>query len=322
MFIFLTQKVSEIAQHISTTMQGMEHASESLAAHTAESTNTFDVGTTIAHHLNDAQLWKLYLFGIDMSITKRVVMMWIASFLLIVLFVSLARIISKNKFSKPGRFQGFWEVLINFVRNDVAYQSMGKTSKYYEPFLLTLFFFILFGNLLGLIPSLGEIAQVIGGLMGLVSNAPHGHETPLLVKLWPGITFTGDINVTGTLAVISFLVIQLAGFVHQGPLYIRNIVPKGIPLPLWPIMWPVELLGQFTKPFALAIRLLANMTGGHIIILVFLGFIFQFHTYFIAPVSVLAAMAIYLLEIFVAFLQAYIFVFLTALFVAGAQHRH
>jgi F0F1-type ATP synthase membrane subunit a len=91
-------------------------------------------------------------------------------------------------------------------------------------------------------------------------------------KLWPGITATGDIAVTATLAIFTFLVILISGFAYQGAMFIRNIVPGGIPLLLWPIMWPIEFIGLFTKPFALAIRLLANMTAGHMIILVLLGF--------------------------------------------------
>lgn len=110
--------------------------------------------------------------------------------------------------------------------------------------------------------------------------------------------------------------------VSSAVLFIRNIVPDGIPLLLWPIMWPIEFIGLFTKPFALAIRLLANMTAGHMIILVLLGFIFQFQSYLVAPVSIAGSIAIYLLEIFVAFLQAYIFTFLTSLFISQVQHRH
>lgn len=321
MWNFLTQNISQVVQgaveHVPQVTQEVTKASHGQEEH------AFNIGEVIVHHLADAPLWTIYLFGIDMSITKRVVMMWIASAFLMVVFIGLARTIAKNKFAKPGRWQGFWEVLINFVRNDISHSAMGHHSRYYDPFLLTMFFFILFGNLLGLVPSLGELAQLVGETTGLVAAvAPQSYEIPFLVKLWPGITFTGDIGVTATLAVISFLVIQIAGFAHQGPQYTKNIVPAGIPLALWPIMWPIEFVGQFTKPFALAIRLLANMTAGHMILLVLLGFIFQFQSYGVIPVSILASLAIYFLEIFVGFLQAYIFVFLTALFVAGAQHRH
>jgi len=284
----------------------------------------FDMGAMIAHHLSDAPLWKLEAYGYDISITKRVVMMWITSLLLLLIFIPIARKIKKSPYKKPNRLQGFFEVLIQFVRKDISQSSMGHHSKHYEPYLLTVFFFVLAGNLLGLFPSLGEIAQTVGEVTGLL-HAPHSHDsllTPMLMKLWPGGAFTGDIAVTATMASLTLLMILIAGFAHQGVGYIKNIVPKGIAAPLWLIMWPIELIGHLTKPFALAIRLLANMTAGHLIILVLTGFIFQFQSYGVAAISVPAAMAIYFLELFVAFLQAYIFTFLTALFVAGAQHRH
>ncbi len=300
-------------------------AGDAAAAEHAAGSDAFSFAETIAHHLSDAPLWKLELAGYDISITKRVVMLFIAAALLILILVPAARRIAKDPYKKPSRFTGFIEVLVNFIRHDVAHASLGHHAHPYEPYLLTLFFFILISNLLGLIPSLGEIYMFILALTGLES----GHlahvgslELPLAEKLWPGITATGDIGVTATLAVFTFIVILISGFAYQGVLFIRNIVPDGIPLALWPIMWPIEFIGLFTKPFALAIRLLANMTAGHMIILVLLGFIFQFHSYLIAPVSIVGSVAIYLLEIFVAFLQAYIFTFLTSLFISQVQHRH
>ncbi|RME92247.1 MAG: ATP synthase F0 subunit A [Candidatus Hydrogenedentota bacterium] len=281
----------------------------------------FNLDEVVVHHLGDQPLWHLEIGGMDMSITKRVVMMWIASVLLLAIFIPLARKIAKNPYAKPSRWQSLLESLIQFVRFDVGKASMHLAHKSYDGFLLSLFFFILFCNLLGLIPPLGELVHIAGTLFGTTSSH-HGHELPLAVKLWPASTATGDIAVTGTLAVISFIAIQISGLIYQGIAYIKNIVPKGVPLPLWVIMWPIEVLGQFTKPFALAIRLLANMTAGHLIILVLMSFIFQFQSYLVAPASILGSTAIYMLEIFVAFLQAYIFVFLTALFIAGAQHRH
>lgn len=302
------------------------HATPELhnAAPAAAHGDAFNFAETIAHHLSDAPLWKLELAGFDISITKRVVMLFLAAGFLLLILIPPARRIAKNPYAKPSRFSGLVEVLVNFIRNDVAHASLGHHSHPYEPYLLTLFFFILISNLLGLIPSLGEIYVTIGQAIGFV-HAHGGHDSlqlPLAEKLWPGITATGDIGVTATLAVISLLVILISGFAYQGVLFIRNIVPAGIPLALWPIMWPIELIGIFTKPFALAIRLLANMTAGHMIILVLLGFIFQFQSYLIAPVSVAGAVAIYMLELFVAVLQAYIFTFLTALFISQVQHRH
>lgn len=303
---------------------GTHAAGDTAVAQHAADSDVFSFAETIAHHLSDAPLWKLELAGYDISITKRVMMLFIAAALLVLILVPVARRIAKDPYRRPSRFTGFIEVLVNFIRNDVAHANLGHHSHPYEPYLLTLFFFILISNLLGLIPSLGELYIAIGQALGLV-HAHGGHDSlqlPLAEKLWPGITATGDIGVTATLAIFSFLVILLSGFAYQGVLFIRNIVPAGIPLLLWPIMWPIEFIGLFTKPFALAIRLLANMTAGHMIILVLLGFIFQFQSYYIAPVSVAGAVAIYLLELFVAFLQAYIFTFLTSLFISQVQHRH
>jgi len=310
------------AVHAAPAAGGDAHAAP---AESAAHSDAFSFAETIAHHLSDAPLWKLELAGYDISITKRVVMLFLAAFLLVLILVPAARRIAKNPYAKPTRFTGFIEVLVNFIRNDVAHASLGHHAHPYEPYLLTLFFFILISNLLGLIPSLGELYVFAGQATGLM-HAHAGHadsfSLPIAEKLWPGITATGDIAVTATLAIFTFLVILISGFAYQGAMFIRNIVPGGIPLLLWPIMWPIEFIGLFTKPFALAIRLLANMTAGHMIILVLLGFIFQFQSYFIAPVSIAGAMAIYLLELFVAFLQAYIFTFLTALFISQVQHRH
>jgi len=318
MLTFLTKVLTPITEKAA-------HSGEVLdpgAAVHAEQAADLNMSELIAHHLGDAPLWHLELYGYDISITKRVVMMWIASFLLFAVFIPAARKISKNIYKKPSRFTGFIELIVDFVRVDISRESMGKLSKPYDPFLLTMFVFILFVNLLGLVPPLGELTVFVQSLFGADVHAGGHGEIPLPVKLWPGITSTGDIAVTGTLAIFSFIVIIASGFMHQGILFIRNIVPKGIPLAIWPVMWPIELLGLITKPFALAIRLLANMTAGHIIILVFLSFIFQFKSAGVIAASITGSAAIYVLELFVGVLQAYIFVLLTSLFISGAQHRH
>ena len=286
------------------------------------SSSGFDLSEVITHHLSDAVLWHLEWMGYDISITKRVVMMWLVTFFLLLIFVPVARKISKNPYKKPSRFQSLVEVLVSFVRNDICKASLGSHSRPYEPFLLNIFFFILFCNLIGLIPSIGEILQVSGETLGLLHHEVGGHTTPFLVKLWPGITSTGDISVTAPLSIFVLLVILITGFAFQGIAYIKNIVPAGVPAPIAFILWPIELIGLIIKPSALALRLLANMTAGHIIILILMSFIFQSKSYLVAPISVVASAAIYLLEIFVAFLQAYIFTFLASLFISEAQHRH
>jgi F-type H+-transporting ATPase subunit a len=151
------------------------------------------------------------------------------------------------------------------------------------------FFFILFCNLLGLVPY--------------------------------GGTATGNVTVTAALALIALAMIQVSGIKQHGLIpHLQNLVPHGIPLWLLPIMIPVEIMGQFTKPFALCIRLFANMIAGHIVIFSFLGLIFIFESILVSPISVAFALFISLLEIFIAFLQAYIFTMLTSLFMGMSIH--
>jgi F-type H+-transporting ATPase subunit a len=166
---------------------------------------------------------------------------------------------------------------------------MGEEGKPYLPYLLTVFFFILFCNLLGLVPF--------------------------------GATATGNVSVTAALALMAFIMIQAGGIRKYGlKHHLQNIVPPGIPAWLLPIMIPVEIMGQFTKPFALCIRLFANMIAGHIVILAFLSMIFILQSLFVSPVSVFFALFISLLEVFIAFLQAYIFTILTSLFIGMSIH--
>ncbi len=288
-----------------------------------ENRPSFNLSEVVNHHLADAPLWNLKYNGYDLSITKRVVMMWLASVFLLLLLIPLGIKARLNPYKKPSRFGGFIEVLVTFIRENVGRATMGRHSSAYEPFLLTLFFFILSCNILGLFPPMGEVFQILGESFGFIHHTEAGaHGVPLLVKLWPGITATGDLGVTAGLAGLVFLVILISGFTYQGFFYIKNIVPSGVPLALGPLLWIIELTGLIIKPIALSIRLLANMTAGHIIILILMSFIFQFRNYFIVPISVSASAAIYLLELFVAFLQAYIFTFLTGLFISEAQHRH
>ena len=176
------------------------------------------------------------------------------------------------------------------MRDEIAKITIGKGYEKFLPYLLTVFFFILTCNFLGLIPG--------------------------------SATATSNISVTVTLAVISFIVIQVGGMMKNGAWgYFKGLIPHGIPSWLLIIMVPVELLGLFTKPFALAIRLFANMTAGHIVIGALLGLIFILKTYFVIPVSISFALFIYLLEILVALIQAYIFTMLSSLFIGMAVHQ-
>ncbi|MCX7999697.1 MAG: F0F1 ATP synthase subunit A, partial [Leptospiraceae bacterium] len=191
--------------------------------------------------------------------------------------------------------------------------SMHGHGHSYYGYLFSLFFFVLFCNLFGLIPSLGEIVALFTG---------GGHHS-LAGEIWSGITVTGDVSVTAALAGMTLLLIYGTGFIYQGPLFPIYSVPNGVPAALYVLMLPLEfIISPLAKSFALTVRLLANMTAGHVVILALLGFIFQFKSYFVVPISVLGSVAIYMLEIFVAFLQAYIFTLLTSLFVGSSMHRH
>lgn len=253
----------------------------------------------IMHHIMDSNyldfaplgkipLPHIELFGLDISITKHVVVMWIGALLMLWIFMSMAK---RYKVSLvPKGVQNFFELIVLFVRDDIAKPSIEKGYEKFMPYLLTVFFFILFGNFLGLIPF--------------------------------SATFTSNISVTATLAIFSFIVIQLGGMAKNGAWgYFKGLIPHGLPVFLLPIMIPVEFLGLFTKPFALAIRLFANMTAGHIVIYALLGLIFVLQTFAIAPVSVFMALFIFMLEILVALLQAYIFTMLSAVFIGMAVHQ-
>ncbi|MEN8192393.1 MAG: F0F1 ATP synthase subunit A [Bacteroidota bacterium] len=253
----------------------------------------------IMHHILDAYEYEfapldaiplphLSLFGLDISITKNVLFLWIVALLLIITFRFVAK--SYKKSLVPHGVANFFEILIVFVRDEIAKTTIGKGYERFLPYLLTVFFFILFSNFIGLIPN--------------------------------GVTVTSNISVTTTLAIFSFIVIQAGGMMKNGALgYFKGLIPSGVPSWLLPIMFIVELLGLFTKPFALAIRLFANMTAGHIVIFALIGLIFFMKTLFVAPVSVAFALFIYLLEILVALIQAYIFTMLSSLFIGMAVHQ-
>jgi F-type H+-transporting ATPase subunit a len=237
----------------------------------------------ILHHLMDSPTF----WGMDLShlgITKHVWLMWIASTILIVVMNAAAR----QRTLVPTGLRNFIEPILLFIRDELAVPNFHEKADKFTPFLWTIFFFILMCNLLGLIPG--------------------------------SSTATGNLSVTAGLAVVSFFMIHITGIRENGVLkYLASIVPP-VPWWLWPLLLVVELVGLVAKPFALAVRLWANMNGGHIIILVLMGFIFLFKNFAVVGISVAGATAIYFLEIFVSVLQAYVFTFLTAVFIGMAAH--
>jgi len=253
----------------------------------------------ILHHVMDGNyldfspFFKLYLphfelFGLDLSITRHVIFMWLGS---ILLFWVMTRVAKAYKSSMvPKGFTNFWEVFIVFVRDEIAKPTIGKGFEKFLPYLLTAFFFILFGNFIGLVPF--------------------------------SATFTSNIAVTATMAIFSFLFTQIGGIRNNGLFgYFKGLIPHGVPVLLLPIMIIVEFLGLLTKPFALAIRLFANMTAGHIVVYALISLIFVMQSVAWAGLAIPMALFIYSLEILVALLQAYIFTILSGLFIGMAVHQ-
>ena len=235
-------------------------------------------------------------------------------FMLIVAMVLLMIIlpIAASKSSiVPKGFRNFLEVLMQFIREQVARPVLGSATDQFIPYLWTFFFTILMANLLGMIPF-GAMAAGAGGF-----DAHLAH--------WGG-TATGNISITAGLALCGFLLIHFGGMAKQGAgKYWYNYFFGHAPMALAPLMIPLEILGGFVKPFSLAVRLFANMTAGHIVLAVLLGFAIDGAArggafYGVTFAAVLGSVAFNLLELFVAFLQAYIFTFLLTLFVGAAIH--
>ncbi len=256
--------------------------------HHVQDSHEFDIpGTRIElPHFAPIHLGSM---SIDLSLTKHVLFLWISAVIVAIIAITAARMNTRRKV--PAGFGNFIEVFVLFIRDEVALPTMGNGGLRYLPYLLTTFFFILVMNLLGVIPY--------------------------------GSSATSNISVTAGLAIISFVMIQLSAIRAQGLGRYLAHMTGGVHWALWPIMIPIEILGLFTKNFALCMRLFANMTGGHIVILSFIGLIFLFRSYFIAPASIGFALGVNMLELFVAFLQAYIFTMLTSLFMGlGIQAAH
>jgi len=248
----------------------------------------------LEHHIIDKVWTYLEIGPVHLPISKHLLMMAIAFLLLTIVLPFIIK--SRSKIIAPLR--SIVEVIFVFLRDEVVRPNLGKEiGDKYMPYFSTLFFFILTMNLLGLVPY--------------------------------GATATGNLAVTGALAAMSLFFILFMGIKKQGFLsYLKNLVPHGVPGWLYPILFPIEIIGLVTKAFALCVRLFANMLGGHIVILSFICFIFIFgslgaiYGFGVAPVSVFLVLFMMALELFVAFLQAYIFVFLTAIFTGMAVTPH
>ena len=254
----------------------------------------------IGRHLENGECGPLWdpihigRFEVNLSPTKHVVFLVLAALISTLVLVGAARAHAKHthKAGHPKGFAAGIEAMVLYLRNEVIMPNVGHHGNAYVPFGLTLFFFILTANLLGLIPY--------------------------------GSTATGNISVTAMLAIITFVVVEVAGMKAQGTHYLNTIfywnkeLPLVMRIPMFLIMTPVEIVGKLTKPFALAIRLFANMTAGHIVVLALIGLIFVFKN-LASGAPFIMAVLIMMLELFVAVLQAYIFTVLTAVYIGESM---
>ena len=268
-------------------------------------------GLDFLHHVQDSREWELpgttihfppagtYMLGpLDLTPTKFVVFLLFAGILTLATLLGGAGLAAKAGPGKTaGKRHNMIEAMVLFIRNEVVMPNIGHGGEKYAPFIVTLFFFIMFANLLGIIPY--------------------------------GASATASISVTAALAVIVFLVVEVGAMIAKGPGHWLHTVwmkPKG----LGPVMGtgmalfllPLELLAKFVRPIALTIRLMANMTAGHIVLLAIISLIFVFGSWAVVIGPLFMAVAITFLEIFVAFLQAFIFAILSSVFIGLVRHAH
>jgi F-type H+-transporting ATPase subunit a len=239
----------------------------------------------LMEHLQPHVIIPLKVGNIDISVTNAVLSIWVACMLTFALLTLAGR---AGKLVPKG-LQNLVESMVTFLKQSLIVETIGEEGMAWFPFIVTLFFFILFCDLIGLIPKM--------------------------------FTPTSNINVTASLAIIVFLCTQGAGIYEHGIKgYFKKFVPKGVPLWIAPIMLPIEIISQFAKPFSLAVRLFANMTAGHLVILVFLSMIIMFRSFVVAPLPLVFAVIMMAFEIFVSVIQAFIFSILASMYIAEATH--
>ncbi|HSQ42223.1 MAG TPA: F0F1 ATP synthase subunit A [Fibrobacteraceae bacterium] len=261
---------------------------------------TQSIGDFLLEHVANGFHWKspfwsfdlsplhFQIAGITFNITLDFLMIGLAVILCLVILIPASR---RHNLMPTSRFAHAIEATVLFLRDDVVVQFMGeKLAVRWTPFALTLFFFILALNLIGLIPFLHSAS--------------------------------GNISVTGTMAILIFILFNVMGMWHNGVMrYLKAIAPGGLPLPMMLMMYPMELVSMVSKSMTLAIRLFANMAAGHFIVFSLLGLMALMHSYAWGLFSVPLAVAMYGFDIFVAFLQAYIFTLLSMLFIGSAIHQ-
>ena len=253
-----------------------------------------DLKEIIEHHVLDHVYAYIGVGQLSLPISKHLLMMGLVGAGLMIALPWIFR----SRLPGMSLARTAVETLVLFIRDGMVLPSMGEEGRKYTPYFCTLFFFILCSNLLGLVPY--------------------------------GATATGNISVTASLALCTFLLINVSGVAAHGVTgYLKGFVPHGVPLLLAPFLFFIEIIGLLAKTFALCVRLFANMIGGHIVLLSLIAMIFIFSGINVyagvlgaIPVAIPMALFISLLEVFVAVLQAYIFTFLTAIFTGAALHPH
>ena len=291
----------------------------------------FDAGKVIIEHVSNSPIDHPLihlpsLLGIDFSVTKHVFMLWVvAAIVFLVVTMTVRRYLRQDRLI-PSGFMNALEAIVEFVRDGIVEPNVGrKWVNSWTPLLLTLGVFILASNAIGLIP----IFDVLSLLNHTVLHLPE--ESFMAMVLHGGTTATGNFNVTAALATITFFAIIIAGArAHGFVQHWKNLVPHGLPLPVTIMLIPIEIMGMLVRPFALTMRLAANMTGGHIAILAILSFVFIFTELSgqaivgvgIGVPSVVLAVLLSALEIIVVAVQAYVFTLLSAVFIGMAIHAH
>ena len=307
----------------------MQHAVEHAAP---AATGKFDAGKTIIEHVSNSDphhplIHLPSIAGIDFSVTKHVLMLWVVAAIVFVVATWTVRRYVRQERLLPTGFTNVLEALVEFVRDSMVAPNVGrKWTNTWTPLVLTLFLFILCANAIGLIP----IFELIGLIDRALLHLPEDSFVNSL--LHGGTTATANFNVTAGLATITFFAIIAAGTMAHGFItHWKNLVPAGLAWPIYILLIPIEIMGMFVRPFALTMRLAANMTGGHIAILAMLSFVFLFAELAgqaIAGIgvgllfSVPLAVGIMALEIIVVLVQAYVFALLSAVFIGMAIHAH
>ena len=291
----------------------------------------FDAGKTIIEHVSNATEHPILrlptVLGIDLSVTKHVFMLWFVATIVFVVVTWVVRRYLRQDRRIPSGMMNALEAVVEFVRDDIVQPNVGrKWVNTWTPLILTFFVFILCANAIGLIPLFDLLALVDHFILHT------GEDSFVKHLLHGGTTATANFNVTAALATVTFGAIIVAGTRAHGFIkHWKNLVPHGLSPFVYIILIPIEVIGMFVRPFALTMRLAANMTGGHIAILAILSFVFLFTELFgramagigvgIA-VSVPLAVGISALEILVVLIQAYVFTLLTAVFIGMAIHVH